>query len=50
MPEDDKSLQVDSVDAFEFIGRMAQTRQKQDEETKHLSKEEDKEKSDIDSP
>ena len=50
MPEEDKRLQADSVAAFEFIGRMAQTRKKQDEETKELPKEVEKEKSDIDSP
>ncbi len=48
MPEDDKKLQADSVDAFEFIGKMAQTRKKQVEETKDLSKEVDQEKSDTD--
>jgi hypothetical protein len=48
MPEDDKKLQADSVDAFEFIGKIAQTRKKQVEETKDLSKEVDQEKSDTD--
>ena len=49
MPEEDKRLQADSVDAFEFIGRMAQTRKKQDEETKDLPREADREKPEIDS-
>ncbi|MDE0744294.1 MAG: hypothetical protein OSB66_01025 [SAR202 cluster bacterium] len=48
MPEEDKRLQADSVDAFEFIGRIAQTRKKPVEETKDLSKEVDQEKSDTD--
>ena len=48
MPEEDKRLQADSVDAFEFIGRIAQTRKKPVEETKDLSKEVDQEKSDSD--
>ncbi len=48
MPEDDKRIQADSVDAFEFIGRIAQTRKKPVEETKDLSKEVDQEKSDTD--
>jgi hypothetical protein len=48
VPEEDKRLQADSVDAFEFIGRIAQTRKKPVEETKDLSKEVDQEKSDTD--
>jgi len=48
VPEDDKRIQADSVDAFEFIGRIAQTRKKPVEETKDLSKEVDQEKSDTD--
>ncbi len=48
MPEEDKRIQADSVDAFEFIGRIAQTRKKPVEETKDLSKEVDQEKSDTD--
>ncbi len=50
MPKDDKRLQTDSVDAFEFIGRMAQTRKKQADETEDISKEVDQEKSDTDLP
>jgi len=50
MPKDDKRLQTDSVDAFEFIGRVAQTRKKQAEETGDISKEVDQEKSDTDLP
>ena len=48
MPEEDKRVQADSVDAFEFIGRIALTRKKQVEETKELSKEVDQEKPDTD--
>jgi hypothetical protein len=48
VPKEDKRLQADSVDAFEFIGRIAQTRKKPVEETKDLSKEVDQEKSDTD--
>jgi|TARA_B100000809_G_scaffold257415_2_gene298967 hypothetical protein len=48
VPEEDKRIQADSVDAFEFIGRIAQTRKKPVEETKDLSKEVDQEKSDTD--
>jgi len=50
MPKDDKRLQTDSVDAFEFIGRMAQTRKKKPEETEDISKEVDQAKSDTDLP
>jgi len=50
MPKDDKRLQTDSVDALEFIGRMAQTRKKQADETEDTSKEVDQEKSDTDLP
>jgi hypothetical protein len=48
MLEDDKKLQADSVDAFEFIGKIAKTRKKQVEKTKDLSKEVGQKKSDTD--